>query len=199
MTKGPIVAVEYPPLFERETVDGVKVVKDTVFESPLSKLHGRLVPIHGIRTLTLEDESTVFGCRDCEFTEDGPGKIRAHRRALHGFSEEGTTPKPPRREGGAGQIRMPGPDALGLTVYELIDQASMVETYALAQEALDNENQRLHEKIQDLKQEHRTEISDLRRGLRAEVAEAKSAQKAAEKELAGMKARLSKMLGVEDN
>lgn len=194
------MAVEYPPAFARDTVDGVKVVSDLVYESPLSRVRGRFVPIHGIRTLTLEDERVVYGCRDCDFIGVGPGKVRAHRRADHHFAEDGTPPKPPKRDGGVGQLRAPGPDALSMTLHELIDQASEVETYALAMESLDEENQELRQKLTTEKIEHREELSVLRREHREELAKARADQKAAEKALAAMKAKIAKSLGMtEDN
>lgn len=199
MTKGNDVVVQYPPAFEREKVGELAVARDEVYESPLSQVTGRFVPIHGIRVLTLEDGTVTYGCRDCEETGDGPGKIRAHRRAEHHFAEEGATPKPPKRAGGVGQLTLPGTNAMSRTLYELIDMASEIETYEEAMERLDEENQRLRAQLQDEKITHRQELSAMRSEHRQSLTEARSAGVTAEKELAKLRNKIKRMIGTEDN
>lgn len=189
------MAKTYPPAFEREVVGDLKVIKDEVFESPVSQSLGRFVPIHGIRVLTLEDDTVVHGCRDCAFTDPSPGKVRGHRSILHGLAEEGARPKPPKVEGGVGQVRAPGPDALAMTLHELLDVAGSIERLGLATEALDAENEALRAQLMQEKKTHREELAELRRTHREEIAELKNGYKTTEKELAAIKGRLKKLIG----
>lgn len=190
------MSVTYPPAFEREFVGDVKVVSDVVYASPLSR-PGRIVPIHGIRTLTLSDGEVVYGCRDCDFTDPSPGKIRGHRRVEQcgGMAEPGTQPRPPKREGAVGQVRAPSPDALAMTLHDVLDMAVQLDTVHQAQEHLDAENQALRLKLAEEKTAHREEVAELRREHREALAEVRAEKKAAEKELAGIKARLGKLIG----
>jgi regulator of replication initiation timing len=199
MTKGPNVSETYPPAFVRKSVGDLKVVSDVVYASPLSR-PGHMVPIHGIRTLTLSDGSVVYGCRHCDFTGPGPGKVRGHRRVEQcgGISEAGTAPRPPRREGGAGQVAAPSPGALDMPLRDLVDLANQLDALYEAQENLDAENRSLREKLTEEKQAHREEVAEIRREHRGELRESRDGQKAAEKELAGFKARLGKLIGTEE-
>lgn len=193
------MAVEYPPAFVREEIDGVKVVKDVVYASPLSKVLGRFVPMHGVRELTLDDESVVYGCRDCPFTGAGPGVVRGHRRADHALAEDGADPKPPRMDGGVGQIRKPGPDALAMTVYEVVDLATHIETLSAAMESLDDENQRLRAQVADERRTHREELAVVRAEHRTALGKERDKTRKVTKELDTLKARLRKFIGVEDS
>lgn len=110
----------YPPRIERKKVGGVAVVTDEVLPSGLSK-PGVLVPIKGIRKLTLADGTVAHGCRDCLF--DGSlGEVRAHRHAAHGEPHAGS-----------GRARPPAgipPDAAEWTIGELWALAAHVEEWS---------------------------------------------------------------------
>lgn len=165
------MAREYPPLFERDKVDGKKVIRDEVLASGLSGHVGRLVPIHGIRVLTLEDESVVHGCRDCEFTGTR-GEVKGHRAAEHGIALGGT-PKRSTNPGVAGQLPYPSAEVLSMTFYELIELAEHVGEWEEVLGNLSSENEE----------------------LRGKVAEAVRAQRAAERELETKTRRIKRLLG----
>lgn len=80
-----------PPRLVR-LVHGKRVVSDEPMASNLKPKPGHPpVPIHSIRLFTLEDGSTVNGCRDCEETGT-VGEIRAHRIRAHGTAKPGRKP-----------------------------------------------------------------------------------------------------------
>ena len=164
---------EYPPLFERDEVDGKKVITDEVLASGLSGHVGRLVPIHGIRVLTLEDDTVVHGCRDCVFTGTR-GEVKAHRAAEHGIALGGT-PKRSTDPSVAGQLPYPSAEVLSMTFYELLELAEHVGEWETVLGNLTTENEE----------------------LRAKAAEATRAQRAAERELDTTKRRIRRLLGEE--
>lgn len=183
------MAVEYPPLFERTDVAGVKVVADTVFESPLSKKVGRFIPVHGIRVLTLEDGTERLACRDCEVVADAEddaggltplGQIRAHRKAEHGVALGGARRKhqSAAEAAAAGDVAVPVVlplDATSMTLHEILELAGHIDEWEGVLSAQD-------EKIEYLVAER----NDLRIRLRA-----------AERENAALKKRIAKALGME--
>jgi hypothetical protein len=152
MKKGHFVAVAYPPEFVRDEVDGKKVVKDEVLASGLSGYKGRLIPIHGIRVLTLEDGSVVHGCRSCR-TEGTRGQIMAHLTAFHSVN-------PASRRGSNGEVRqLPFPKGaqLSMTVYELIEMAESVGEWEEVLTNMEAENERLRELVAERTAQLKTE------------------------------------------
>ncbi len=133
------MGVNYPPLFERTQVHGLKVVTDEGLPSGLSKRAGRLVPIHGIRRLTLEGDAVVLGCRDCETVTDLDdekplGTMRRHRRDEHGVSKGGLTRahRSAAEAEAAGQTALPvvmPVSSLSMTLHELLELASHVDAW----------------------------------------------------------------------
>jgi hypothetical protein len=165
MVKGTFVAVEYPPVFERDAVDGKNVVKDVVLESGLSKHLGKFIPIHGIRVLTLDDGTTIHGCRDC-VTVGSRGEVMAHRSAFHGVSP------PSRRTQVDDEVPMlpyPKGAQLSMTLYELMDLAEHIGDWEEVLAGMEEHNQRLQDKVievtQQLKAEER-EHNKLKKRLR---------------------------------
>ncbi len=73
-------------------INGLAVVSDEPVSSGLPVRPGRpAIPIHGIRVLTLEDDSVVYGCRDCDVV-DTRGEIQKHRYRKHGAGKPGRKP-----------------------------------------------------------------------------------------------------------
>jgi hypothetical protein len=165
------VAVEYPPLFEREKVDGLRVVKDEVLASGLSGYVGKVVPLHGTRVLTLEDDSVTYGCRDCEFTGTR-GEVKTHRGAEHGVATGGGGAA--KASAAAGRISMPSPEMLGMTLWELLEYASIMGEW---EDVLPRLETRVRELTEERDEENR-------------------ARRAAERALATLKTRIQKQLGV---
>lgn len=170
------MATEYPPAFVRDEIDGVKVVKDEVLGSGLSFKKGRgFVPIHSTRVLTLENDEVVYGCRDCVFAGTR-GQVRQHRRAEHGIDR----PKPNQtfeQADAAGDVigrrlPYPSPDALSMTLWELLDRGEKLGDYEDAIAA------------QDLV------IAD----LREQLMEARHGEAEARKELARQTAKLRRIV-----
>lgn len=143
------MAVSYPPLFEREEVGGVKVVKDEVLASGLSGYHGRLIPMHGTRVLTLEDGTVTYGCRECEFT-GSRGDVKAHRGEEHGVAVGGGG----RRDNAVPDGRVPNPssEALSMTVYEVLQLAELSGDW---EEVLSKLEARVAELTEDVNEERR--------------------------------------------
>lgn len=56
-------------------VDGKKVIADEGAPSPV----GNGLTFKSIRTLLLDDGSTIFGCVDCDYTAEKTGSVRSHR------------------------------------------------------------------------------------------------------------------------
>lgn len=159
---------EYPPLFERKEVDGVPVVRDEVLQSGLSARAGRVVPIHGIRVLTLEDKRQVFGCRDCEVTGTR-GEVVKHRNAEHD--------KQVGSKRGAGAAVDPASglpeDLAGMTLGEVFELAASMSRWG------------------DLYETERARAES----LAAELAQAKKDLAAEQKALTAIKGRLKKLVG----
>lgn len=118
------MADEYPPTIRRTKVDGVPVVKDEVLSSGLTAAVGRLVPIRGIRVLTLKNGEVVHGCRDCLF-HGSRGEVKSHRIAEHGESSGGNRGGG-RAGDGAGPAVAINPDTLAMSVGELLELAGYV-------------------------------------------------------------------------
>lgn len=59
-------------------VDGRAVIADEPTRAPISQRNGDPVYWQQIRTLLLEDESTLYGCVHCDYTAEKPGSIRPH-------------------------------------------------------------------------------------------------------------------------
>jgi hypothetical protein len=177
MHKGDFMAKEYPPAFIRAEIGGVKVVSDEVLASYLSYRNGNgLVPIHSIRKLTLADGTTVYGCRFCA-TEGTLGDVRAHLHSEHGMAHGGRPRKSADEVAADGAVpsrRLPYPsaEALGRTLWEILDQTEKYEDYEDVIGAQD-------EQIKD---------------LQAQLAEANQRRAAAEKELKRLQARLKRMV-----
>lgn len=176
--------VSYPPLFERSTVttevDGRqvtrKVVKDEVYASGLSKHVGHLIPVHGVRVLTLDDGDVVYGCRDCE-KAGTLGEVRMHRTAEHGASA-GARPRKSAAEAAAagatsGPVTIPQ-GALSMTVHELLDLAGHIDMW---ESVLAGMEERLA-------------------AVTADCNEAQRAQRASERELAAMKRKMARAMGL---
>lgn len=160
---------EYPPLFEREHVHGVKVVRDEVLPSGLSSHVGKVVPLHGTRVLTLADGTTVHGCRDCEFTGTR-GEVKVHRGEEHGVAGGG-----PRARAAepAGRLPYPSPEVLSMTLYELIELAEHIDSW---EDVLTNYQKRDEEKS-------------------ALLLEARQGRSGAEKELSALRRKLARLVG----
>lgn len=179
------MAVRYPPLFERKEVtvevDGVsvtrKVVSDEVYASGLSKSAGRLIPVHGVRVLTLDDGSVVYGCRDCE-TVGTLGEVRTHRKAEHGAVIGGKSRKSAAEAAAGGavaeQVTIPQ-DAMSMTLHELLDLGAHVDMW---------------EQLLTGMEERLTTVT-------GERDEALRAQRAAERALEAMRKKMAKAMGLE--
>lgn len=175
-SKGDQVAREYLPVYVREEVGGVKVVKDEVLESGLSAKVGRPIPMHGTRVLTLEDGTVTYGCRECPVTGTR-GEVRKHRYAEHGatLTDAAGKPGPIQDSPITGRLQMTG-ETLSMTVYELLELAVHVGEW---ETAFGNQEQ---------------QVEDLRDKLVTETV----ARKTAERELAALKRRLQKLVGSGD-
>jgi len=177
---GTRTAADYPPLIQRPDIDGVKVVSDVVLESGLSKHVGYFVAITGIRVLTLEDESVVYGCAEDEFAGT-LGQVRQHRRAEHGVSLGGRrkTHKSVAEAEAAGDLDA-GPLVLpaetgSMTLRDFMRVAGEIDQWAVV---LENLEQRLAEAIEQRD-------------------EARIEARAATRELATMKRKLARAMGLE--
>jgi hypothetical protein len=179
-------AEDFPPLFVREKVDGLKVVSDAVMESPLTAAIGRFIPMRGFRVLTLEDDSTRTACRDCAFIADPElpqtpvGQTRAHRRAEHGVNIGGRAGKPRTSAEEAEQaglvphtVTLPA-HAATMTMHEVFELAEEIDTWAVV---LANHQ----EKITELTQERD---------------EAVRARRVADRELTATKKKMAKAMGL---
>ncbi len=154
------MAVVYPPSIKRDTVNGKKVVKDEVCPSNLSKYHGRLIPLHGLRVLTLEDGEQVFGCDDC-LDVGTRGEVVAHRNKAHGLTD------PHRRSPVAGTdpetaTRMPYPQGvhMSMTILGLLELAEHVGDWEGVLTNLEQENARLREQVAEKTRQLRDEQRD---------------------------------------
>jgi hypothetical protein len=167
----------YPPRVKRDSVNGRRVVRDEVVASGLSKRFGRLVPLHRLRLLTLDDGSQTFGCRDCVFT-GARGDVMGHWRQVHGLPAADAAAKRP----DVGTVE--AHELWSMTLRELWDLAKHVEDWetVFAQQNTERDRER---------QRHVQEQEQLRERLAVEVA----ARRKAERELTALKKRLTKMVG----
>lgn len=175
--KGNSVSEDYPPLFERTEIDGLKVVTDEVYQSGLSGYYGKIIPIRGLRKLTLEDDSVVIGCYDCEFAGT-LGQTRQHRNQDHGVSVGRTRRKSAADAEAAGDttpaVSIPQ-DSLSMTVHELLDLAAHVDQWETVLTQLE-------EKVEQLTED---------------LAEERKARRAAEREMVSLRRKIVKTLGLE--
>jgi hypothetical protein len=106
-----------------QTVDGIPVIADEAVETPLST-PDRPVYFTRIRRLLLANESTVYGCTECEFTSDTMPMVRGHLTRLHKEPKSGGTPP------------APVSSALSMTVGELLEQANQIASLLTSIERL---------------------------------------------------------------
>ncbi len=69
------------------TVNGHTVLADEPARSSLVRRDGKPVFFTQLRTLLLDNESTVFGCAHCDFTDERIGRVRSHVRYDHTDSD----------------------------------------------------------------------------------------------------------------
>lgn len=162
-----VTAADYPPKFERADIDGVKVVSDVVYESPLSKHVGRFIPVTGIRILTLEDETEVKGCSDCDFAGT-LGQVRQHRKAEHGVSMGGPararTHKSAADADAAGDVDRPitlPADVASMTMRDFFTTAALIDDWATVLENLERQVEELTEERVELRGELRAATREL--------------------------------------
>lgn len=166
----------YPPKFERPDIDGVKVVSDVVLESGLSKHVGRFIPVTGVRVLTLEDESTLHGCADCEFAGT-LGQVRQHRRAEHGVSLGGRskrTHKTVAEAEAAGDTDQPvvlPSDTGSMTMRDFFATAQLIDEWGTVLESLEQQLEAVTEERDRLRIEVRV-VTRERDSIRKKVARA---------------------------
>lgn len=187
MPKGNVVAESGPeswppnPGVSRDMVNGLKVVVDEVLPSGLSK-PGKLVPIKGIRRLTLEDDSVVLGCADCLFVavEDTQtftklGQVRQHRAIKHGTSLGGVQKKTRAdvEEVTVSQARLPE-NVRAMTIGEAVDLAVHADEW---------------EQVFSTQQEKIEALVAERDGLRIEL-------RAKEREFTGLQKRMARAMGL---
>jgi hypothetical protein len=170
-------AAAYPPKFERQDIDGVKVLTDEVYESPLSKHVGKFIPVHGVRVLTLEDETIVYGCADCEFAGT-LGQVRQHRGSDHGVSMGGN-PRRRRHKSAADaeaagdtdeQLVLPR-ETLSMTLHDFLQTATLLDQWGSVLEGLEKRVEELVEENAELRVNLRNVTKD-RDGIRRKVARA---------------------------
>lgn len=113
-----------PPSTPVRRVDGLIVVSDEPLPSPLSQ-PGKVVAFQALRLITLEDGSTVIGCRDCEVT-GSRGDVQRHRYHDHGAHRPG--PKRRVLQPG-GPLGLP-PEQLTLTLGDLLKLAAERDQWA---------------------------------------------------------------------
>lgn len=164
------------PNVDRKKVGTRKVIKDEVLASGLSRHHNKLIPIKGVRKLTLDDGSVVYGCAECVYAavEDTEGMtmlgaVRQHRAIIHGASTGGA--KRGRSSAGDAPASIPR----DMTVYELFELAAHIDEWEVVLSSLEK---RLEEKID--------ENTELRQKLRV-----------AERENASIKKKVARSLGLE--
>jgi hypothetical protein len=182
-------AEDFPPLFVREKVDGLKVVNDVVMESPLTAATGRFVPYHGFRVLTLEDDSTRTACEDCPFIADPElpqtpfGQTRAHRRAKHGVNIGGRPSRAGNPRASAEEAEQAGlvphtvtlpAHAAAMTLHEAFELYEEIDTWAVV---LANQQEKITELVQ-------------------ERDEAVRARRVADRELTALKKKMAKAMGL---
>lgn len=162
-----VTAADYPPKFERADIDGVKVVSDVVYESPLSKHVGRFIPVTGIRILTLEDETEVKGCSDCDFAGT-LGQVRQHRKAEHGVSMGGPTRARTHKSAAdadaAGDVDRPitlPADVASMTMRDFFTTAALIDDWATVLENLERQVEELTEERVELRGELRAATREL--------------------------------------
>ena len=178
----------YPPRFTRVEVDGQKVVTDHVQPAGLSTPE-QLVPVPGIRVLTLEDGTVLHACNDCQFVSNPElkmttlGQVRQHRKAHHpALSRGGRTKVTPEEADVIGvpagrRLPYPSADALGRSLLEILELAERIDQW---EEAFAGQEEVI-------------------RGLRETTAEAVQRAATAEKELKAMRrktASLARTLGM---
>jgi hypothetical protein len=94
------------------TVDGVQVIADEAVESPLSKPDQKIY-FTRIRRLLLADETTVYSCTECDFTDAEMPMVRGHVGSKH--------PKPRRANSAAAPQAQSLP--MDMTLGELLERA----------------------------------------------------------------------------
>lgn len=164
---------DFPPVFKRTDVGGVKVVSDVVYESPLSKSTGTFIPMTGVRVLTLEDGTVVLGCRDCE--ELGRlGHIRQHRRVAHEESLGGGRRTRKSDDPAGEQITLTA-GAGALTVREIVDLSVHVDDWAVLLAGAQEREQELVEERNNLRGQLRAATRELE-SLKKKIARAMGLQ-----------------------
>jgi len=158
-------AKAYPPKFERPDIDGIKVVSDVVFESPLSKYVGRFVPVTGVRVLTLENGEVVHGCADDEFAGT-LGQVRQHRRADHGVSLGGRrrTHKSAAEAEAAGDVDAPlvlPAETGSMTMRDFFSVAAQIDEWAVVLENMERQLEAVTEERDQLRIEARAAAKEL--------------------------------------
>lgn len=110
---------------EVRVIRGLKVVKDESLPSNLPPVDGHVYPLK-IRVLTLEDDSVVYGCADCEEFAETAGEIRKHRARVHGGAPLGRKRAAP----------VLSADAAEMTLGELLELAQGASTWGRVVENL---------------------------------------------------------------
>lgn len=172
----------YPPRIKREFVDGKKVVKDEVLRSNLPARPGELPPpMHTTRVLTLEDDSVVYGCGDCEVTGATRGDIRKHRNVKHGVTSVARR-SPTRSDTESPTLPAPSGEMLGMTLYELLELSASVAEWEKVFSNQEAENDRLRQALTQKDQD----LAERTRELRAE-----------QRDHDRLKARIARLIGSE--
>jgi hypothetical protein len=174
----------YPPKIPRTEIDGLKVVKDEVLRSNLPPGPDGLPPaMKTTRVLTMEDGSVLYGCGDCKVTGATRGDIRKHRNQEHGVTA-GSRRSPARSASDTDSSPLPYPavEMLGMTLYELLELSAAVSRWEQVFGHQEAENNRLRQ----LLTEKDIELAERTRELRME-----------QRDHERLKARIAKLLGVE--
>lgn len=171
----------YPPRIVREFVGGKKVVKDEVLRSNLpAGPDGLPPPMHTTRVLTLEDDTIVYGCGDCETVGETRGDIRKHRNQEHGLSNGNR--RSPARETESPPLPYPSGETLGMTLYEILELAASIADWEKVFGNQEAENDRLRRMLTEKDQE----LAERTRELKTE-----------QREHTKLKTRIAKLLGSE--
>jgi hypothetical protein len=165
---------DYPPRFERTDIDGVKVVSDVVFVSPLTKYTGRFIAQSGTRVLTMEDGTVVHGCADCVFAGK-LGQVRQHRNADHPEMSSGVPRRRHKTDASAGDEALEPfvvpRETLSMTMRDFFTTAALIDDWGTVLEQLERQVEELTEERSQLRADLRTVTRD-RDSIRKKVAKA---------------------------
>ncbi|SFO60597.1 C2H2-type zinc finger protein [Amycolatopsis rubida] len=102
-------------------VGGVAVVSDEPTRAPFDAPGGKAVFWQQIRTLTLADGTTAFGCVHCDYTSANRNSIRPHLHRHNG-----------KRRGAARTVKTA---ASSLSLADLIEKAEQIDALAADRDA----------------------------------------------------------------